>query len=113
MQRKFDIRNICFETLVVDTTWSDETGLWTLNIKNTRTGELAVKTCNVFISAAGALTEPQIPNFPGRELFKGPVFHSARWDHSVELEGKNVGESGVCIQKWDLADPRCPLSPHR
>ena len=29
--------------------------------------------------------------FEGVETFEGPCFHSARWDHSVDLEGKRVG----------------------
>ncbi len=48
----------------------------------------------------GLFNQPNIPNIPGREDFKGPQFHSARWDHSVDLTGKTVavvgnGASGV------------------
>lgn len=38
--------------------------------------------------------------FPGEELFRGPVMHTARFDRSVPLEGKTVavignGSSGI------------------
>src|SRR3954470_18076316 len=33
-------------------------------------------------SRTGPLVEPKIPGFPGLRDFDGPVFHSARWDHS-------------------------------
>lgn len=36
------------------------------------------------------MSQPNIPDLPGRELFKGDIFHSARWDHSVDITGKNV-----------------------
>ncbi|KAA8888897.1 NAD(P)/FAD-dependent oxidoreductase [Nocardia colli] len=47
------------------------------------------------IAAHGALHKPHIPEFKGREKFTGPVFHSARWDHSVDLTGKRVAVIGT------------------
>ncbi|MFC9433664.1 flavin-containing monooxygenase [Nocardia sp. NPDC057030] len=47
------------------------------------------------IAAHGALHQPHIPEFKGREKFTGPVFHSARWDHSVDLTGKRVAVIGT------------------
>ncbi|MFI9506732.1 flavin-containing monooxygenase [Nocardia sp. NPDC052566] len=45
------------------------------------------------VSAVGALHVPNIPELPG--TFDGPAFHSARWDHSVELRGKRVAVIGT------------------
>lgn len=47
------------------------------------------------VSAVGLLNVPSIPEFPGREVFPGPVIHTARWDHSVEWEGKRVAVIGT------------------
>ena len=46
----------------------------------------------VVTSAAGGLVEPKDwPNtIPGSETFKGDIFHSARWDQKVSLDGKDV-----------------------
>lgn len=79
-----------YQTAVIDCEFSNETGLWTVNMKDLVTGEVKTKTCNILISAVGALSEPNIPVLPGRELFQGEVFHSARWNHSVDLTGKKV-----------------------
>jgi cation diffusion facilitator CzcD-associated flavoprotein CzcO len=49
----------------------------------------------VLVSAAGPLVEPRLPDFPGLERFEGPAFHSARWDHSVDLTGKRVASIGT------------------
>ncbi|MCB1842185.1 MAG: NAD(P)/FAD-dependent oxidoreductase [Halioglobus sp.] len=46
------------------------------------------------VSAVGQLHEPNIPNIPGRESFSGPSFHSANWQHDVDLRGKSVAVIG-------------------
>ncbi|MCW3493170.1 flavin-containing monooxygenase [Microbacterium sp. SSM24] len=50
---------------------------------------------DVLVLACGRLTEPAIPRLPGLEHFPGPVFHSARWDHSADLAGARVGVVGT------------------
>jgi cation diffusion facilitator CzcD-associated flavoprotein CzcO len=47
------------------------------------------------VAAHGALHKPNIPDFKGRDSFTGPVFHSAQWDHSVDLTGKRVAVIGT------------------
>jgi len=49
----------------------------------------------VVVMAHGALHIPHRPDFPGLERFAGPVFHSAQWDHSVDLAGKRVAVIGT------------------
>jgi cation diffusion facilitator CzcD-associated flavoprotein CzcO len=49
---------------------------------------------NVVITATGILHHPKIPHFDGVETFKGAVFHSAQWDHSVPLDGRRIGVVG-------------------
>ena len=41
-------------------------------------------------SCVGALHYPQIPDVPGKESFKGTMFHSAEWDHATDFSGKKV-----------------------
>jgi len=47
------------------------------------------------ISATGVLHHPAWPDIAGLEDFAGARFHSARWDHSVALDGKRVGVIGT------------------
>lgn len=47
------------------------------------------------ISATGILHHPAKPDIPGLESFKGALFHTAEWDHSVSLEHKNIGVIGT------------------
>jgi cation diffusion facilitator CzcD-associated flavoprotein CzcO len=47
------------------------------------------------IAATGVLHHPNLPHFNGLESFSGPSFHTARWDHSVALDGRRVGVVGT------------------
>ncbi|WP_067710628.1 flavin-containing monooxygenase [Nocardia yamanashiensis] len=45
--------------------------------------------------ATGFLHHPNRPDIPGLTEFAGPVVHSSRWDHEVELAGKRIGVIGT------------------
>ncbi len=47
------------------------------------------------IAATGVLHHPNIPEIDGLDSFAGDCFHSARWDHSVDMKGKRVGIIGT------------------
>jgi cation diffusion facilitator CzcD-associated flavoprotein CzcO len=49
----------------------------------------------VLVMATGALSDPVLPDVPGRETFAGPAFHSAQWDHRVPLRGRRVAVIGT------------------
>ena len=55
------------------------------------------------VMACGRLTEPRAPNVPGLESFPGPLFHSARWDDSVDLRDKKVAVIGSGASAVQLA----------
>ena len=50
--------------------------------------------CQHLIAAVGQLHRPMIPDLAGLDQFDGAHFHSAQWDHSVELAGKRVAVIG-------------------
>lgn len=52
-------------------------------------------TADFVISATGILHHPAYPDIPGLEDFSGDCFHTARWDHSVDLKGKRIGIIGT------------------
>ena len=51
-----------------------------------------VVKAKIVVSAAGGLVEPNAfpSSIPGREEFQGEIFHSARWKHEVDLNGKDI-----------------------
>src|SRR5690606_13802272 len=58
----------------------------------TRSG--LIDRATAVIAATGVLHHPVIPNLKGLESFAGSWFHTARWDHSVPLDGKRIGVIG-------------------
>ncbi|OBI87910.1 flavin-containing monooxygenase [Mycobacterium asiaticum] len=56
---------------------------------------LGERTANHIVVATGALAEPNIPQLPGMDRFAGPLFHSARWDHAIDLTGKRIAVIGT------------------
>ena len=65
-----------------DTAWIIDTGAEPLAARS-------------LVLACGRLTEPHVPAIPGLETFPGPLFHSARWDHDVDLTGKRIAVVGT------------------
>ncbi|WP_431279290.1 flavin-containing monooxygenase [Leifsonia poae] len=70
-------------------TWDAEAGRWTLL---TSQGTLSAR---VLLSGHGPLIDPQWPAIPGLESFTGHLFHSSRWDHTLDLTGKRVAVIGT------------------
>ncbi len=50
---------------------------------------------DVVIAATGVLHHPRMPEIDGIDRFEGSIFHSARWDHDVDLAGRRVGIVGT------------------
>ncbi|AEV75634.1 putative flavoprotein involved in K+ transport [Mycolicibacterium rhodesiae NBB3] len=77
-------------TEVVDMTFDEQSGRWTLATSSNET-----ICCDVVVSAVGQLSLPHIPDIADADAFQGPRFHSARWDRSVSLRGKQVAVIGT------------------
>jgi cation diffusion facilitator CzcD-associated flavoprotein CzcO len=52
-------------------------------------------SADVVIAATGVLHHPKLPDIEGLDSFEGALFHSARWDHDVPLDGRRVGIIGT------------------
>lgn len=52
-------------------------------------------SADFLVTATGILRIPNVPDIPGVEDFEGAIFHSARWDHSVSVEGRRVAVVGT------------------
>ncbi|WP_039795208.1 flavin-containing monooxygenase [Nocardia araoensis] len=81
---------IRFGTSVSDAEFDDATGRWTV-----RTADGKSWIADVLISAVGQLSRPSLPAIPGIDTFAGPSFHSAEWNHDVDLRGKRVACIGT------------------
>lgn len=68
----------------------DDSGQWRVT---TTPGNTYV--ADLLFSATGILREPSKPAFAGMENFRGAMFHTAEWDHRVQLAGKRIGVIGT------------------
>ncbi len=82
-----------FDTTVDRAAWDDEAQRWVVDTTGPQGQQTYVAT--TVVSAAGGLSEPKLPDIAGIESFAGELFHSARWDHDVDLAGKRVAVIGT------------------
>jgi cation diffusion facilitator CzcD-associated flavoprotein CzcO len=73
--------------------WDEDAGLWHCVGEGSDGRETL--TARFLISGIGGLHVPAKPHLQGLESFEGPAFHSAEWDHSVDLTGKKVAVIGT------------------
>jgi 4-hydroxyacetophenone monooxygenase len=93
--RKYDLRDhIRFNSEVVEAVYDNDHAQWRITIEST-SGEVEVVTAKVFVPGVGSLNRPAFPKVPGLDRFAGPMFHTARWDHGVNLRGKRVAIIGT------------------
>ncbi|WP_405488912.1 flavin-containing monooxygenase [Nocardia sp. NBC_00511] len=96
--------HIRFGTEVLDAEFDEATGKWRVH-----TADGVTHVADVLIPAVGQLSRPALPNLPGIDSFTGAAFHSAEWDHSVDLTGKRVaciGTGASAIQYIPAIQPQ-------
>jgi cation diffusion facilitator CzcD-associated flavoprotein CzcO len=76
-------------TEVKDAVWDDSAARWTVTAADGRAW-----SARMLIIGTGQLNKPWKPGIPGADSFGGAQFHSARWDHAVDLAGKRVASIG-------------------
>ena len=66
-----------------------------MSLENVATKEMSQIEAEVIIYAIGGFQGALYPkDIPGRERFRGEIFHSAEWRHDVALKNKRVGVIG-------------------
>lgn len=80
---------IRFNAALLSAAWNSVAERWELE---TARGPM---TASVLIMATGALSDPVMPELRDIAVFQGPVFHTAQWNHDVDLVGKRVAVIGT------------------
>lgn len=86
--------------------WDAAEGVWRLDTG----GESVI--ARSLVLACGRLTEPHVPAIDGLESFPGSLFHSARWDHSVDLADRRVAVVGTGASAVQLVPELARLGAH-
>jgi cation diffusion facilitator CzcD-associated flavoprotein CzcO len=104
---RFELRdNITFNTRITSVWFEESSSSWLLR---SDTGKRwRSRFC---IAATGCLSIPNTPEIPGREHFKGNVYHTGAWPHSpVDFSGKRVaviGTGSSAIQAIPVIAEQC------
>ncbi len=97
VMEKYDVaRHVRWSTEVIGSAWDETASTWC-----TELSDGSFLTSAVLISAVGQLNRPHVPDVPGQ--FEGPAFHTARWDHEVDLAGKDVVMIGAGATGFQVA----------
>lgn len=88
-------RHLRLDTEVVDAEFTGP--FWTIT-----TADNAKHEADFLLAATGVLHHPFTPDIPGLDSFGGDLAHTARWDDSLETEGRHIavignGSTGVQI----------------
>jgi cation diffusion facilitator CzcD-associated flavoprotein CzcO len=79
-----------FSTRVDEAVWDEDRRVYRIRLES---GE--EQDFELLVSAVGMLNVPRYPEWPGMGTFRGPMFHSARWEHEHDLRGKRVAVVGT------------------
>ncbi|MDF3072362.1 MAG: hapE 3 [Alphaproteobacteria bacterium] len=106
---KHDLRrHIRFNTEVTSAQYDEARQTWKLRAKRQDGTEENIEA-NALISAVGQLNRPSVPKIAGLETFKGPAFHTGKWDHSADIAGKNVAMIGTGASGMQVGPTIAPL----
>lgn len=89
--QKYDLlRHVRFAAEVAQAAWDERYALWRVTLRDgTRLAS------SILITGTGQLSRPVLPRIDGIDTFRGPAFHSAHWNHQVDLAGKRVAVIGT------------------
>ncbi|KAF4845942.1 Cyclohexanone 1,2-monooxygenase [Colletotrichum siamense] len=88
--KRHDLRKYMkFNCEMKSATWDDTSHRWHVACS---TGE--VYHARYLVNSLGILSKANHPDIPGLSNFQGSLLHTAKWDDTIQLEGKRVGIIG-------------------
>jgi len=97
MADKYGLRQFTeFNSEVLSADWIEDDKKWKVKVRTN--GEEKDFIVDFVVTAMGQLNKPGFPAFASEERrqgFGGDQFHTARWDHSVDLTDKTVAVIGT------------------
>jgi len=94
-----------FNSEVARASYDDASATWTLACTD---GSTIV--ADFVVAGVGQLNRPSTPEIPGRASFAGSQFHSAQWNHAIELAGKRIAVIGNAASAVQFVPQIAPLA---
>lgn len=102
---RFDLSDhLYFNHEVTTADYDSDKHLWHIACTNGATA-----TASITIAAVGQLNQPAYPSIAGMADFEGEVMHSARWNHDLDLSGKQVAVIGTGASAIQFVPKIVPL----
>ncbi|HVV75291.1 MAG TPA: NAD(P)/FAD-dependent oxidoreductase [Mycobacteriales bacterium] len=107
-------RHIQYGKKVERAEWDSDTALWTVETRDAATGEVTQITCSYLFCCAGyySYDDPYRPDFPGEEVFDGPIIHPQLWPEDLDYAGKRVVVIGSGATAVTLAPAMTDKAEH-
>ncbi|KAH8663443.1 hypothetical protein BGZ60DRAFT_411320 [Tricladium varicosporioides] len=96
---------ISFNAPVTSAIWDNERSIWQLAVEGKGNFE-----AEILVNAGGILNNPQIPDVKNLSDFAGAFLHTAAWDTTVDLKGKNIAIIGAGASAVQLLPQIQPLA---
>ncbi|MGQ4388208.1 flavin-containing monooxygenase [Streptomyces sp. SAS_270] len=97
---------IRYGTEVLSIRWAPAAHRWNLQTTS------GAYTARAVIVATGPWHQPRHPDIPGLDTFPGTTFHSARWNHEVDLTGQRVAVVGTGASTVQFLPEIQPMAAH-
>src|SRR5699024_7410805 len=99
--------HIAYSHAVNSAVCDDEARHWVISCENGKTFR-----SRTLIPGWGQLGTPFIPQIDGLDTFAGDSFHSARWQHDIDLRGKRVASIGAAASAVQYVPEIAPEVEH-
>ena len=96
--------HVRFNVEVTGADWDEDSRQWQVALRH-KDGKTEMLPAKALVSAQGFFNTTHTPTFEGADRFKGAKFHSAEWDHDVELAGKRVAVIGNAATALQMVPP--------
>ncbi|MGH8867772.1 MAG: flavin-containing monooxygenase [Actinomycetes bacterium] len=102
VSEEFGLRqHIRFRTEALAATYDEDTATWTVRLRTPDRSEESLRVSAV-VTAVGQLNRPSLPDIAGRDSFAGLSWHSAQWNHDVDLRGLRVAVVGTGASAYQV-----------
>ncbi|GFS56495.1 dimethylaniline monooxygenase 2 [Trichonephila inaurata madagascariensis] len=81
----------------------EETGRWTVTVRNTLTEEVTTDVYDGVLMGVGHINRPKMPTYPGQDQFKGKILHSHSLKGVESYHNKTVVVVGMGCSGLDAA----------
>ncbi|KGO65511.1 Flavin monooxygenase FMO [Penicillium italicum] len=115
---KYDIGKYArFHSIVNSAHWDESSRTWLVTVTDLKASETYHRRCKILVSAVGILSLPNGCDIDGASSFKGPMFHTAQWDHSFDWKDRDMVTAGLPEKspnsrqaQWIFERPNPPYS---